>query len=131
MTTTFDIKNEGTTGTARMTLLNEAGVPIVDKPFTAIRATYYSRHSGVIINARNNQDAFDANGFSVDNAGVFRWKRTEADVLIVEVPKPAVVIYRCVVVIEWLDAESIPRQVVHEWDFPIQRADNAPFNAPP
>jgi hypothetical protein len=121
--------NEGTTPRYTTILKDDQSVAITGMPFTGIRATYYSAPSGTVINLRDGQNALNANDFTVDEDGVFTWKMTEDDVLIIEDPKPVFVVHRLVLVIEWNDAEDTPRQVTHVVHVPIVRVDYAPFEA--
>lgn len=121
--------NEGTTPTYTVTLKDHAENVLTDAIVTSIRGTYYSAPSGTIINSRENQDMHDANNCTLNDAGLFTWKMEEADVLIVEDPKPVFVIHRLVLVIEWDDADDDPRQVTHVIHIPIVRVENAPFDS--
>jgi hypothetical protein len=120
---------EGQTVTYTTTLLDEASVAVPAAAFTAIRLTYYSVQSGAIINSRNNQSILNANEVTVDGAGLLTWKLQEADVTMTESPKPSVTTYRAVMVYEWLDAATVPRQAVREIDVTIQAITNGPFTA--
>lgn len=120
---------EGTTPHFTATLKDEAGATVAGASLTAARLTYYSVQSGAIVNARSNQNVLNANNVTISGAGAVLWKLLEADTILVDNPKPTVGLYRAVFVFEWLDAQSVPRQLVQESTFAIRRALNAPFTA--
>jgi hypothetical protein len=76
----FEIFNmkEATTPTYQVTLLDEAGVPILDADLDTLVLTLYDRETGAIINSRDGQNAKDANQVAVVN-GVVTWSMLVLD----------------------------------------------------
>lgn len=122
---------EGTTPiySASFLLKDAAGVALTNVTFSAVRLTFYSLHSGAIVNARTNQNVLNANNITISGAGALEWKMLEADTVLADAPKPIIGSHRAVFVFEWFDAQSVARQLVHEVTFTIRRALNAPFTA--
>lgn len=55
------------------TIKDEAGTAIPGSALTALTLTLYSVHSGTIVNSRNDQNVLNANGVTVDEAGLLTW----------------------------------------------------------
>lgn len=119
---------EGTTGIYTAILKDEAGVALTALPVAA-RLSYYSVVSATIVNSRSNQNVLNANNVTITAAGLLTWKLQEADVILVDTPKPALVRHRAEFVIEWNDAAAVPRQVGHVVELPIRALVKAPFAA--
>lgn len=122
---------EGTTRTYIATLKGEDGIVVPASSLSAVRLRFYSTHTGAVINGRDGQNVLNANGVTIDNNGLLTWKLLEADTILTDNPKPTLGHHCAVFVIEWIDAQSVARQVVHEVTFPIARAKNAPFAPTP
>lgn len=126
--TTFDTLDEGTTPIYSTVLKDENGVALTGLPFTGVRLSYYSTLTGTIINSRTNQNILNANNVTIDGAGLLKWKLQEADVVLTDgATVPSVVRCRAEIVIEWLDADSVPRQIAHDLEIPIRRLVKRPF----
>lgn len=121
---------EGTTPTYRSWLKDELGAAVQLAALSAVRLTFYSVHSGAVVNTRSNQNVKGANNVTISTlTGEVLWKLQEADTILIDVPKPTLGLYRAVFVFEWADVQAIQRQIVHEVTFQIKRAINAPFAA--
>lgn len=130
MTTLLTI-TEGTTPTYTAILKDNEGVVVPAASLSAVRLRLYSTATGAVINSRNGQNVLNANNVTINNVGLLTWKLLEADTILVDSPKPILGHHCAVFVIEWTDAQSVLRQIVHEVTFPIQRADYAPFAPTP
>lgn len=122
---------EGTTPTYTTTLLDEAGAAVTLSAITGARLTFADLNTGATINGRSNQDIKNANNVTIHaTSGLLTWKLLEADMLLVASPKPLTATHRALFVIEWDDALSVARQIVHEVHIPIVAKTGAPFSAP-
>jgi len=121
---------EGETATYTASLQDENGAPVSSASLSGARLTYYSVHTGAIINGRNNQNILNANNVTISAGGALAWKLQEADVRISDAPiaDGAVVSHRAVFVFEWLDSGLVPRQMVREVTVKLSQAKNAPFS---
>lgn len=129
MATRMETITEGVTPIYRGTLKDENGIVVPGSVLLAARLTVYVGGVGTIVNARDNQNVKNANDVTISEAGAIVWKLREADTILPSGPKPGAWQHWAVFVFEWEDAQSVPRQIVHEVIFPIRRATNAPFTA--
>lgn len=75
--------DEKTTARYQATVADETGAAIPAASLTTLKVTLYDQSTGNIINSRNSQNILNANGATVDSAGLLTWTLTPADTAIV------------------------------------------------
>ena len=78
MAAIFNVR-EKTTRRYTAVLKDETGVAIGGGTLSSLKLTLYNRADGSIINARNQQNALNANGVTVDSSGNLTWTMEPAD----------------------------------------------------
>ncbi len=76
--------NERTTGRYTAVLVDESDVPVGSTIITALTLTLYDKASGAIINSRNDQNALNANGVTLDVSGNLAWTVSYLDNVILD-----------------------------------------------
>lgn len=111
-------------GVYRARIVDENNQSISGSVLTSFTLTLYDQISNVKINARDQQNALNANQVTVDGQGNVEWIWLPADMQILN-PNRDIEIHVAMFEAKWLDGASRPRQLNHEVHFYVNRIKNA------
>ena len=110
----FPVK-ERQTGIYSFAIKDEAQAAIPAAQLTTLTLTLESVEDGLIVNARDGQNALNANNVTVDAAGIVMWTIQELDMAMIDTTR-SIEVHRALFVFTWGSGRKQP----HEVDFAIE-----------